>query len=48
VHRLTSGSLSASPPNAYEVAHDYMGVATYPHLLQSSLVRLPQVRDEPQ
>jgi hypothetical protein len=40
VHQLAFLSLSASLPNAYEVVHDYMEVATYLHLSQSSLVQL--------
>ena len=43
VHVLASVSLSASLPNACEAVHDYMGVTTYLHLPQSSLVQRLQV-----
>jgi hypothetical protein len=39
LHQLASVSLSATLPNACEAVHDYMGVATYLHLSQSSLVQ---------
>ena len=39
VYLLVSVSLFASLPNACEAVHDYMGVAIYLHLSQSSLTQ---------